>query len=55
MKLNNEYIDIYTIDNSIYHKVVGANKKDKYYMKIRKAIAKNKNKFREITLSKCFV
>ena len=45
MKLNNEYIDIYIIDNSIYYKVVETNKKDEYYMKIRKTIAENKNKF----------
>ena len=55
MKLDSEYIDIYIIDNSIYYKVVRANKKDKYYIKICKAIAKNKNKFREITLSKYFI
>ena len=55
MKLDSEYIDIYIINNSIYYKVVGANKKNEYYMKIRKAIIKNKDKFREITFSKYFV
>ena len=55
MKLNGEYIDVYVIDDSIYYKVVGANKEDEYYTEIRKAIVENKNKFRGITLSKCFV
>ena len=55
MKLDGEYIDIYIIDNLIYYKVVEANKKDEYYIEIRKAIAENKDKFRGITLSKCFI
>ena len=55
MKLNSEYINIYIINNFIYYKVVGANKKDKYYMKIYNAIIKDKNKFREITLNKYFI
>ena len=55
MKLNGEYIDIYIINNFIYYKVVETNKKDKYYIKIRKAIVENKDKFREITLNKYFI
>ena len=55
MKLNDKYIDIYIINNSIYYKVVEANKKDEYYTKIRNAIIEDKNKFREITFNKCFV
>ena len=55
MKLDNEYIDIYIIDDFIYYKVIEINKKNKYYIKIRKAIVENKNKFRGITLNKCFV
>ena len=45
MKLNGEYIDIYIINDLIYYKIIEINKKDKYYIKIRKAIAENKNKF----------
>ena len=45
MKLDNEYIDIYIINNFIYYKVIEANKKDKYYIEIRKTIIENKNKF----------
>ena len=55
MKLDNKYISIYIINNSIYYKVVKINKKDKYYTKIYKAIVENKNKFRGITLSKYFI
>ena len=43
------------IDNFIYYKIVETNKKDKYYIEIRKTIVENKNKFREITLSKYFI
>ena len=53
--MNSEYIDIYIINDFIYYKIVEANKKDKYYIEIRKAIIENKNKFREITFSKYFV
>ena len=42
-------------DDPIYHKVVGANKKDEYYTKIRNAITEDKDKFRGITLNKCSV
>ena len=45
MKLNNEYINIYIINDSIYYKVVEINKKDKYYIEIYNAIAEDKNKF----------
>ena len=53
--MNSEYIDIYIINNFIYYKVVEANKKDKYYIKIYKAIVENKDKFWGITLSKYFI
>ena len=52
LKLDGEHIDVHTIDDPIYYKVVGANKEDEYCTEIREAIAENKDKFREITLSK---
>ena len=52
MKLNSEYINIYIINDFIYYKVIEINKKDKYYIKIRNAIAEGKDKFQEITLNK---
>ncbi|KAF6240113.1 hypothetical protein HO173_001723 [Letharia columbiana] len=54
-RCNHDGDQISIIDDPIYHKVVGANKEDEYCTEIREAIAKNKDKFRGITLSKCSV
>ena len=48
-------IDIYDIDNLIFHRIAETNKTDEYCLNIRTAITEEKEKYHDITLSKCSV
>ena len=55
MNLNSIECDIKIIDNSFYHKMSKTNKVDQEYDDIREIIINEKNKLRDITLSKCVI
>ena len=54
-RLDLNSVEINKIDESIYYRIMKINKHNKFYNDVRDIIAEGFIKYRDITLSKCFI